>query len=118
MSTAADIALPPAEDDLGGRQPAAPLDPAAAERQELIERWAERRLAEDLADAVAAETTPDNLARLPELEGSRGALVAFVTWMMREGQQNGRATPLFSLHTPGGRRCRAAPARREGRTRS
>jgi hypothetical protein len=28
-------------------------------------------------------------ARLPELEGSRGALVAFVTWMLREGQQNG-----------------------------
>ncbi|MFE1367237.1 hypothetical protein ACFW84_23780 [Streptomyces anulatus] len=45
------------------------LGPAAAERQALIERWAERhgvdaagRLAEaeDLADAVAAEITPEN----------------------------------------------------------
>ncbi|MFF1779872.1 hypothetical protein [Streptomyces virginiae] len=27
-------------------------------------------------------------AGLPELEGSRGALVAFVAWMLREGQQN------------------------------
>lgn len=53
--------------DLEGAQAA--LDPAAAERQALIERWAERhgvdaarRLAEaeDLADAVAAEITPDN----------------------------------------------------------
>ncbi|MFI8405208.1 hypothetical protein ACIGG5_33885 [Streptomyces sp. NPDC085463] len=51
-----------------GRRPAL-LDPAAAERQALIERWAERhgvdaarRLAEaeDLADAVAAEITPNN----------------------------------------------------------
>lgn len=89
--------------------------PAATERQALIERWAERhgidaarRLAEaeDLADAVAAEITPDNTVDtyakswrvwtrfctatgLPELEGSRGALVAFVTWMLREGRQNG-----------------------------
>ncbi|MFJ4493314.1 hypothetical protein [Streptomyces diastaticus] len=66
---------------------------------------AARRLAEaeDLADAVAAEITPDNTyrkswrvwtrfcaaTRLPELEATRGALVAFVTWMLREGQQNG-----------------------------
>ncbi|MFH8753377.1 hypothetical protein ACH4GK_37725 [Streptomyces rimosus] len=28
-------------------------------------------------------------ADLPAREGSRGALVAFVTWMLREGQQNG-----------------------------
>ncbi|EST17914.1 hypothetical protein [Streptomyces roseochromogenus] len=74
------------------------LEPAAAERQALIERWAERhgvdaarRLAEaeDLADAVAAEITPENTVdtyakswrvwerfcaatELPELEGYRG----------------------------------------------
>ncbi|MFF9100027.1 hypothetical protein ACF1AU_05465 [Streptomyces rubrogriseus] len=62
--------------------------------------------AEDLADAVAAENTPGNTldtyakswrvwsrfcaaTGLPELEVSRGALVAFVTWMLREGRQNG-----------------------------
>ncbi|MEV3926448.1 MULTISPECIES: hypothetical protein [Actinomycetes] len=93
----------------------APRDPAAAERQELIERWAERHgidaarrlaAAEDLADAVAAEITPDNTTDtytkswrvwqrfcrstgLPELEGSRGSLVAYVTWMLREGRQDG-----------------------------
>ncbi|MDX2966456.1 site-specific integrase [Streptomyces acidiscabies] len=101
------------------------LDPAAAERQALIERWAERhgidaarRLAEaeDLADAVAKEITPENttdtydkswrvwqrfvaFARLPELEGSRGALVAFVTWMLREGQQNGKGYAPSSAST-------------------
>ncbi|MGW5609522.1 integrase [Streptomyces sp. NPDC003753] len=90
-------------------------NPAAAERQALIERWAERHgvdaarhlaEAEDLADAVAAEITPGNTVNtyakswrvwtrfcaatgLPELVGSRGALVAFVTWMLREGRQNG-----------------------------
>ncbi|MFG3208083.1 integrase [Streptomyces sp. NPDC048192] len=99
--------------------------PAAAERQVLLERWAERhgiaaarRLAEaeDLADAVAAEITPDNTvdtyakswrvwrrfcaaAGLPELEGSRGALVAFVTWMLREGQQNGKGYAPSSAST-------------------
>ncbi|MEV4192002.1 integrase, partial [Streptomyces toxytricini] len=93
----------------------APLDPAAAERQALIEQWARRhgvdaarRLAEaeDLADAIAAAIVPDNTvdtyakswrvwtrfcaaAGLPQLEGSRGALVAFVAWMLREGRQNG-----------------------------
>ncbi|MEW2709247.1 integrase [Streptomyces koyangensis] len=97
-----------------GAEPAPP-DPAAAERQALVERWAARhgveaarRLAEaeDLADAVAAEITPDNTddtyrkswrvwtrfcaaTRLPELEATRGALVAFVTWMLREGRHNG-----------------------------
>ncbi|MFF4866797.1 integrase [Streptomyces sp. NPDC001231] len=91
------------------------LAPVRTERQNLIERWAARhgvdaarRLAEaeDLADAVAAEITPDNTVDtyakswrvwtrfcnstgLPEREGSRGALVAFVTWMLREGRQNG-----------------------------
>ncbi|MCQ8772066.1 integrase [Streptomyces telluris] len=91
------------------------ISPADPERQALIERWVERhgidaarRLAEaeDLADAVAAEVTPDNTfdtyakswrvwtrfcatTGLPEREASRGALVAFVTWMLREGQQNG-----------------------------
>jgi integrase len=93
-----------------------PAGPADAERQALIKRWAERhgvdaarRLAEaeDLADAVEAEITPDNTldtydkswrvwerfcaaAGLPLLESSRGSLVAFVTWMLREGQQSGR----------------------------
>ncbi|MFJ5803705.1 hypothetical protein [Streptomyces decoyicus] len=113
--------FPPAEEDPGGRQPAVPLGPAAAERQELIERWAERhgidaahRLAdaEDLADAVGREITPDNYKKswrvwerfcaatvLPELEGSRGALVAFVPWMLREGQQNGRGYAPSSAST-------------------
>ncbi|MFI8930625.1 integrase [Streptomyces sp. NPDC053474] len=114
-----------AADDVAGSQATPVLDPAAAERQELIERWAERhgvdatrRLAEaeDLADAVAAEITPDNTtdtydkswrvwtrfcaaARLPEMEGSRGALVAFVTWMLREGQQNGKGFAPSSAST-------------------
>ncbi|WP_432158190.1 integrase [Streptomyces sp. bgisy153] len=101
------------------------LDPAAAERQALIERWAERhgvdaarRLAEaeDLADAVQKEITPDNTvdtynkswrvwqrfcadARLPELEATRGSLVAFVAWMLREGQQNGKGYAPSSAST-------------------
>ncbi|MFD4178202.1 site-specific integrase [Streptomyces anulatus] len=104
---------------------AAVLDPAAAERQALIERWAERhgvdaarRLAEaeDLADAVAAEITPENTtdtyakswrvwqrfcadARLPELEATRGSLVAFVAWMLREGQRNGKGYAPSSAST-------------------
>ncbi|MFJ4343339.1 integrase [Streptomyces sp. NPDC088915] len=103
----------------------APLNAKAAERQELIERWAERhgvdvarRLAEaeDLADAVVAEITPDNTVDtydkswrvwtrfcaatgLPQLEGSRGALVAFVTWMLCEGQQNGKGYAPSSAST-------------------
>lgn len=102
-----------------------PPYPAATERQALIERWAERHgvdtarrlaAAEDLADAVAAEITPDNTrdtynkswrvwsrfcatTGLPELEGSRGALVAFVTWMLREGQQNGKGYAPSSAST-------------------
>lgn len=105
--------------------PPSPTDPTAAERQALIARWAERhgvdaarRLAEaeDLADAVAAEITPDNTvdtygkswrvwerfcaaAGLPQLEGSRGALVAFVTWMLREGQRNGQGYAATSAST-------------------
>ncbi|MET7621782.1 integrase [Streptomyces sp. NPDC005408] len=95
------------------------------ERQALLERWAERhgvdaarRLAEaeDLADAVAAEITPDNTldtyakswrvwlrftaaTGLPEGEGSRGALIAFVSWMLREGQQNGKGYAPSSAST-------------------
>ncbi|MFF6888707.1 integrase [Streptomyces sp. NPDC012421] len=98
---------------------------AGAEREALFERWAERhgvvaalRLAEaeDLADAVAAAITPDNTTdtydkswrvwqrfctaeRLPELEGSRGSLVAFVAWMLREGQQNGKGYAPSSAST-------------------
>jgi integrase len=96
--------------------PGAAGETAAAvtgEREQLLARWAARhgvaaarRLAEaeDLADAVDAEITPTNTTDtyakawrvwerftaaqgLPLLEGSRGALVAFVTWMLREGQQ-------------------------------
>ncbi|KUN93989.1 tyrosine-type recombinase/integrase [Streptomyces resistomycificus] len=61
--------------------------------------------AEDLADAVAREITPantqDTYAKswrvwerfttaqgFPRNEGTRGSLVAFVMWMLREGQQN------------------------------
>ncbi|MFI9031161.1 integrase [Streptomyces sp. NPDC053560] len=103
----------------------APPDPAAAERQALIERWAQRhgidvarRLAEaeDLADAVGKEITPENTTdtyakswrvwtrfcaatRLPEREASRGSLVAFVTWMLREGQQNGKGYAATSAST-------------------
>ncbi|MGW8453803.1 integrase [Streptomyces niveus] len=101
------------------------VDPTAAERRALIGRWAERhgvdaarRLAEaeDLADAVAAEITPDNttdtytkswrvwqrfcaVTELPELKGSRGALVAFVTWMLRESRQNGKGYAPSSAST-------------------
>lgn len=100
-------------------------DVDAAERQALVERWAERhgvdaarRLAEaeDLADAVAAEITPENTtdtyakswrvwerfcaaASLPQLEGGRGSLVAFVTWMLREGQQTGKGYAPSSAST-------------------
>ncbi|MFJ5179391.1 integrase [Streptomyces griseoviridis] len=99
--------------------------PVLADRLALVERWAERhgvkvalRLAEaeDLADAVAQEITPENtvdtynkswrvwtrfcaVTELPEREGSRGALVAFVTWMLREGQQNGKGYAPSSAST-------------------
>ncbi|MEU3220791.1 hypothetical protein [Streptomyces sp. NPDC006971] len=81
--------------------------------------------------AVAAEIIPDNTVDtynkswrvwerfcaaqgLPEREGSRGALVAFVTWMPREGQQTGRGyAPSSVSPPPGGRRPRAAPAWRD-----
>lgn len=92
-----------------------PAVPPADGRDALVVRWAERhgvdaarRLAEaeDLADVVAQEITPantrDTYAKswavwqrfttaqgLPEREGSRGALVAFVTWMLREGRADG-----------------------------
>jgi integrase len=85
------------------------------ERAALIQKWAERhgidtahRLAqaEDLADAVrreiAAENTEDTYTKawrvwkrftttqkLPLLEGTRGTLVTYVTWMLRQGQTNG-----------------------------
>ncbi|MFI5635505.1 integrase [Streptomyces sp. NPDC051664] len=89
-----------------------PAPVAADERQVLVERWAERhgidaarRLAE--AEDLAAEITPDNTldtyakswrvwerfcaaTGLPASEGGRGSLVAFVTWMLREGRRNGR----------------------------
>lgn len=83
------------------------------ERAALETRWAQRhglaaagRLAdaEDFADAVSAALVPENTTDtydkgwrvwqrfcatqgFPESEGSRGALVAFVAWMLREGRQ-------------------------------
>lgn len=88
---------------------------ANPERAALIQKWAARhgidtahRLAqaEDLADAVAREITAENTTDtytkawrvwerftttqdLPLLEGSRGALVSYVAWMLRQGQTNG-----------------------------
>lgn len=85
------------------------------ERAALIQKWAARhgidtahRLAqaEDLADAVAREITPENTTdtytkawrvwerytttqQLPLLEASRGTLVTFVVWMLREGKADG-----------------------------
>lgn len=95
------------------------------ERAALIQKWAARhgidtanRLAqaEDLADAVAREITPENTEdtytkawrvwerftttqRFPLLEGSRGALVAYVAWMLRQGQTNGRGYAPSSAST-------------------
>ncbi|MFH8797660.1 integrase [Streptomyces sp. NPDC017941] len=96
---------------------AAPLSTTDADdsRTVLLERWAQRhgvdtaqRLAEaeDLADAVARKITPENTRDtydkswrvwerfttaqgLPLTEGTRGSLVAFVMWMLREGQVRG-----------------------------
>ena len=90
-----------------------PMSPAIAQRAALFEKWAHRhgveaaaRLAqaEDFADAVAAEIRPENTEDtytkswrvwerfcaaqgFPLTEGSRGALVAYVTWLLREGRQ-------------------------------
>jgi integrase len=98
---------------------------SAEPRTVLLERWAQRhgvdtarRLAEaeDLADAVAKEITPENTRDtyakswrvwerftaaqdLPTTEGSRGSLVAFVTWMLREGQANGKGYAASSAST-------------------
>lgn len=89
--------------------------PATPEHADLIQKWAERhgidtaqRLAqaENLADAIAQAITPDNTTDtytkswrvwerfcttqgFPLTEGSRGALVAYVAWMLREGRQDG-----------------------------
>lgn len=88
-------------------------DPVTQERANLVERWAARHgidaalrlaAAEDLADAVAREITPENTTdtyikswrvwerfcsaqSLPPTEGSRGSLVAYVAWLLREGRQ-------------------------------
>jgi integrase len=103
----------------------APAEEAADPRAVLLERWAQRhgvdtaqRLAEaeDLADAVAREITPANTRdtyakswrvwerfttkqRLPIDEGTRGSLVAFVTWMLREGQASGKGYAATSAST-------------------
>lgn len=86
---------------------------ATADRTELEQQWADRHgdeaaarlaAAENFADAVKAETTPPNTTRthdtgwrvwqrfcltqgFPLTEGSRGALVAYVAWLLREGRQ-------------------------------
>ncbi|MCF0086614.1 MULTISPECIES: tyrosine-type recombinase/integrase [unclassified Streptomyces] len=91
------------------------IQAAQPERAALIQKWAARHgidtaqrlsAAEDLADAVAAAITPDNTVdtyakswrvwerftrtqRLPLLEGSRGALVTYIAWLLREGRTNG-----------------------------
>lgn len=98
---------------------------AHPERAALIQKWAARhgidtaqRLAqaEDLADAVAREITPDNTVdtyakawkvwerftttqHFPLLEATRGALVTYVTWMLRQGQTNGRGYAPSSAST-------------------
>ncbi|MDH6229392.1 tyrosine-type recombinase/integrase [Streptomyces sp. MJP52] len=90
----------------------APAGGSGDPRADLVGRWAARHgieaarrlaAAEDLADAVAAEIVPANTrdtyakawrvwerfcaaTGLPAGEASRGALVAFVTWMLREGR--------------------------------
>lgn len=92
-----------------------PVPAEQPERAALIQKWAARHgidtahrlaAAEDLADAVAREITPENTddtyakawrvwerftssQQLPLLEGSRGALVAYVAWLLRQGQTNG-----------------------------
>jgi len=107
MTTALDAGTPAEEP--------APTVPTPRGREALVIRWAERhgidaarRLAEaeDLADAVEKEITPDNTEDtyakswrvwqrftttqgLPEREATRGALVAFVTWLLREGRSDG-----------------------------
>ncbi|MFE7294497.1 hypothetical protein ACFU5Q_21020, partial [Bacillus velezensis] len=94
----------------------------------LHRQWAERhgveaadRLAsaEQLADAVAEQLVPQNTVDtydkswrvwqrfcstqgFPETEGSRGALVAFVLWMLREGRgSTGYAPTSASTHLAG-----------------
>lgn len=88
-------------------------DDPDAQRAELIHRWAERHgvetaerlaAAEDFADAVAQQLAPENTIdtyrkswrvwerfcttqNLPEHEATRGSLVAFAAWMLREGRQ-------------------------------
>nr|WP_107908884.1 tyrosine-type recombinase/integrase [Streptomyces chartreusis] len=110
MTTAA-AELEPAEDD----------NPRAA----LIARWAERhgvdvaeRLAdaEEFADAVQRHLTPKNTTdtyakawavwvrfctarSYPQLEATRGTLVAFVMWMLREGRVNGQGYAASSAST-------------------
>jgi hypothetical protein len=111
MTTAAELETAGPDED----------DPRAA----LVARWAQRHgidtaqrlaAAEDLADAVAKEITPENTRdtyakswrvwerfttaqRLPLTEGTRGSLVAFVTWMLREGQANGTGYAASSAST-------------------
>ncbi|MFD0371129.1 integrase [Streptomyces sp. NPDC127114] len=112
-----------------GRETAAPGAARSAvptdEREILFERWAARHgvdaprhlaEAEDFADAVAAAITSENTTAtyakswrvwarfcvssgLPEDEGSRGTLVAFIAWMLREGQHNGKGYAPSSAST-------------------
>lgn len=92
-----------------------PVPAIQSDHAALLQKWADRhgidaaqRLAqaETLADAVAHAITPENTTDtyakswrvwerfcetqdFPLTEGSRGALVAYATWMLREGRQDG-----------------------------
>ncbi|MGY5127394.1 tyrosine-type recombinase/integrase [Streptomyces nigrescens] len=91
----------------------APAPRLDSERRVLVEQWAKRHgvatahrlaAAEDFADAVGKAITPENTddtydkswrvwqrfctkQGFPEDEGTRGALIAYVAWLLREGRQ-------------------------------
>ncbi|MGO1900575.1 MAG: hypothetical protein ACTH0H_05790 [Brachybacterium sp.] len=98
-------------------------------RQELLAAWAERHgvdvaerlaAAEDVADAIGDEITPTNTTDtydkswrvwqrytaqtgLPEREATRGALVSYAAWLLRQGQATGAgyAPASAQLHLAG-----------------
>ncbi|MGC9441954.1 integrase [Streptomyces sp. WG5] len=106
----------------GGADAAAPVP---AERSPLVAQWAQRhgvevaqRLAnaEDFADEVRRRLRPANTTdtyakawkvwtrfcgaqEFPELEATRGALVAFVVWLLDRGQVNGKGYAASSAST-------------------
>lgn len=99
-------------DDTSTEHPSTAIERSTA-RTELHHQWAQRHgieaadrlaAAENFADAVQAEITPPNTIDtydkswrvwerfcatqgFPATEGSRGALVAFTAWLLREGRQ-------------------------------